>query len=199
MAQLAATVFQTGQDGYTGGFNNCTTLDAFMAANGGFIGPLCTLGGPAPPPPSPGPPTPPPAGGVAISWRGQACLVPAAVQKRGLVSLEACTASLAHGWVVDSEGGPGTLSYAGWKLRPVYPPQVPAACKSGTGLFIGSSRQGKPVGVKLVGDKLVSSACVAQSLCVVGGGKAPVLGLCSSPLASGWNASIMLYNASQLL
>lgn len=189
-------MFQTGEDGYTGGFNNCTTLDEYKASHGGFIGPLCTKGGPSPPPPpppGPGPPGPAPPGpappeGVAISWRGQACLVPTTIQKRGVVSLEACSASLAHGWAIDSETGPaGMLSYGGWQLRPVDPPKVPAACKSGTGVFIGSCPPG--VGVKLVGDKLVSTACTAQSLCVVGGGKAPLLGPCSSPLASGWNVS----------
>lgn len=100
MAQLAATKFQTGQDGYTGGFNNCTSNDEYKAAHGGFIGPLCTLGGPPPPPP----PAPPPVGGLAISWRGSSssCLVPRDSAKLSPVGLGACTAPAAHGWGIPS-------------------------------------------------------------------------------------------------
>eukprot|EP00041_Stephanoeca_diplocostata_P004895 m.52965 g.52965 ORF g.52965 m.52965 type:complete len:174 (-) comp15434_c0_seq13:379-900(-) len=36
------TTFQTGDDGYDGGYTQCVTNDAYKATHGGFIGPLCT-------------------------------------------------------------------------------------------------------------------------------------------------------------
>jgi hypothetical protein len=160
----------------------------YKATHGGFLGPLCTLGGPSPPP---GPaPAPPP--GVAISWRGQACLslVATAPKKKGKVGLAACATPSAHGWAVAYDG---LVSYSEWVLRPTNPPKTPASCKAGTSVMVGSSPAGS--GIKLSqagGGKLVSSACEKESLCVVGGGVAPVLGSCASPLATGWNMSTIV-------
>eukprot|EP01049_Picozoa_sp_SAG25_P012905 SAG25_NODE_1861_length_2244_cov_1.411189_3_plen_279_part_00 len=123
---------------------------------------------------------------MAISWRVQACLIPAAIQKRAKVGFVqgACTAQQ-HGWAVADDG---LVSYSEWVLRPSNPPKTPASCKANTSVMIGSS----PAGIKLSvagGGRLVSSACKKEALCVLGGGLVPVLGPCSSPLAVGWNAS----------
>ena len=40
--QLRATAFQTGADGYDGGYSHCISNTAFLAAHQGFVGPLCT-------------------------------------------------------------------------------------------------------------------------------------------------------------
>ena len=74
--------------------------------------------------------------------------------------------------------------------------QVPADCVAGTSLIVGKCPNG--VGVRLVGDQLVSTACVAQGLCVLGpvpsrgesgaSSTSAVLGNCSSALAHGWFA-----------
>jgi hypothetical protein len=186
IAQVAGGVFQTGQDGYTGGYNNCTTLDDFKASHGGFIGPLCTLGGP---PPSPAPaPGPPPAQGVAISWRGGPCLVPASNAKAAPVSLGACSSLEAHGWAVPSGGG--AVTFGEWRLRLHDPPQVPASCVNGTAVIIGKCPDG--VGISLVGETLISTACKRESLCVLApptGSGVPTMGPCASALAKGWGVS----------
>jgi hypothetical protein len=58
----------------------------------------------------------------------------------------------------------------------------------GTPLIVGKCPAN--VGIRLVGDQLVSTACVAQGLCVLGPHSSEpasaVLGNCSSELASGW-------------
>ena len=182
IAQVAAGVFQTGKDAYTGGYNNCTTLDDYKASHGGFIGPLCTFGGA-----SPTPPPAPPASGVAISWRaGQSCLVPASNTKAAPVSLGACSSPEARGWAV-SPGG-GAVTFGQWRLRLHDPPMVPASCVNGTKVIIGKCPEG--VGISLVGDTLVSTACQKESLCVVApasGAGAPEMGPCASALAKGWS------------
>eukprot|EP01052_Picozoa_sp_SAG31_P019348 SAG31_NODE_1406_length_8487_cov_4.584883_2_plen_74_part_00 len=68
---------------------------------------------------------------------------------------------------------------------------VPASCVNGTSIMIGRCPEG--VGISLVGDTLVSTACAQSSFCVLAPATEtdamPLLGPCSSPLARGWNAS----------
>ena len=104
--------------------------------------------------------------------------------------------SLAQGWAT---GEGGQVSYRGQAtcLRPDDPPKVPvdtvqgpkgsADCVVGMRVIIGKCPAG--VGIRLVGGKLVSEACAAQGLCVVGSGPpsgSATLGNCSAAGASGW-------------
>jgi hypothetical protein len=132
-----------------GNFTNCTTNDAFKAANGGFLGPMCyaclapPCTPPAPPSPTPGPskPTPaPPASLVRLQSASSAgmCLVAAAGSKSAVVQLVECTAARARCWSVEKGKGLFYLG-SGFCLRPQNPPKVPASCVAGQPLMIGEN------------------------------------------------------------
>ena len=130
---LLALSSQTPTRARQGNFTNCTTNDAFKAANGGFLGPMCyaclapPCTPPAPPSPTPGPskPTPaPPASLVRLQSASSAgmCLVAAAGSKSAVVQLVECTAAKARCWSVEKGKGLFYLG-SGFCLRPQNPPE----------------------------------------------------------------------------
>jgi len=42
LEEIKATTFSTADADFKGNFSNCITNDDYMAAHGGFVGPLCT-------------------------------------------------------------------------------------------------------------------------------------------------------------
>ena len=148
LAKALATKFSTGDVAYYGNYTDCTTIDAYKAAHGGFLGPLCQLctnpagcGGPPPSPP----------GDKTTEIRHSAsglCLVPAELEKMAPVVMGSCNSSGAKVFEVDAngvvimkpltadapDGGGGGLC-----LRPVNPPQFPASCKAGTDMMLGNN------------------------------------------------------------
>ena len=175
---------------------------------GGAFGPFQEITGvpPGPPAPAPAPPGPPRAG-TTLRWAAAPgepalCLAPKMGLKPALVVLlpsqgTSCT-GLAHGWAADPHSGQVSYNGTATCLRPADPPKVPGDCVAGTFVIIGKCPSG--VGIRLLGGKLVSEACTAQGLCVLGmadvgaeagegagGGAGSVaLGNCSSVHASGW-------------
>ena len=133
-----------------------------------------------------------------MRWRTASCLAPACRGtrcKKDQVAVGGVCQGLAAGWAVDAESAMVTYHQGGQGtgvsrcLRPTEPPKVPAACVVNQSIIVGKCPVDVHVGIKLAGDRLVSSACAKQDLCVLGpagaaGGVA--LGDCSSALASGW-------------
>ena len=200
-AKAFATKFSTGDAGFHGNYTECTDIDSYKAAHGGFLGPLCQLctkpggcGGPPPPPPG--------GGGVAIRHAASGlCLVPAELEKSAPVSMGSCNASGAKVFKVEAGGfvymqpltaATRTTSAVGGSaaaggalcLRPTNPPMFPASCKPGTDLMLGNNGC-----VKLGTGQLSSPDCAVQKLCVSETpGDAPQLGPCgvAGTAATGW-------------
>jgi len=182
---IAATAFQTGDDGYVPvNFTNCTTNAAFKAANGGFLGPLCyectdpsssQCSGPVGPTPTP--PGPAPKGGVTVAsvgFPGQ-CLAPVKIGKQAAVLLVACNDSLAAVWSISAKGVVATSDNK-LCLRPTQPPKIPADCKAGTALMIGENACLTPSAVSGT-INLASHDCAG--FCA-DGAKGPVLAKCDA-------------------
>ena len=174
MQALAASAFQTGDDGYhPPNVTNCTTSTAFIAAHRGFIGPSCVActnaASPAcrpTPPPGPTPPTPtPPADLVTVmSATARRCLGTTGAGKLSQLTLVDCTDARARVWDVSSSA----VAYKGDTslcVRPTNPPTVPASCKTGTTLMIGKNACVAPGSSQKSGEvTLASAAC--SGLCV---------------------------------
>jgi len=169
---------------------------------GGAFGPFQEITGVPPAPPAPAPA--PPRAGATLRWavapgEPARCLSPLSEGRPAVVALlppqgTAC-AGLARGWAADPHGGKVSYAGAATCLRPDDPPRVPGDCVAGTSVVVGKCPSG--VGIRLVGGKLVSEACAAQGLCVVGmapagggagagAGPSVAMGNCSSVHAGGW-------------
>ena len=170
-----------------GNYTNCTTLEAYKAAHGGFLGPLCELctdpSSPAcaqpPPPPSPSPPSPPsPADGVALmDMASRLCIVPQSNSKRAPVAMGNCSSPRARSWAL--QGPNNTVVNSADPdlcLRPQTPPKLPQDCVAGTPLIVGSKGC-----LVLAGQSLVAPCTPAMCASVLG--ERGVLGLCNTSWA----------------
>ena len=197
LAKAYATKFSTGDAAFHGNYTDCTTIDAYKADHGGFLGPLCQLctnpaGCGGPPPPPPGTKT----AEIRHSVSGL-CLVPAELEKLAPVAMGSCNSSGAKVFEVDANGlifmkaltaSARTGKGGGICLRPVNPPMFPASCKAGTDMMLGENGC-----VQLTkAGQLISPDCAAEKLCVSEptGGGAPQLGPCDAAggAATGWSA-----------
>lgn len=176
LAEIATTKFQTGDDGYTGGYDNCTNIESYKEQHQDFCGPLCTFGS------------------VSNTFRIEKsgmCLLTASIAEKQIVSMASCDHPLANQWsltrINDTEyvffriPGVGVLEKE-WCLRPH--PNVPASCKEGTPIITGHCPDG--VGIIFKNNQLTSTACHEQNLCISVNNMTASLNLCSAESTQDW-------------